>query len=369
MATERQKQFIPPLLEALNEIRQIDPVALVQKEKLGSELCFEFALPLFIEIITSAEELQKLDLEKTPYGILQQLQAAFHQIRQLLAAIKGFTLSAYGNAQQGRDGLASSLEDQWNSIYVLVRALLGAREESDVKKEVDLLASQIRSTMQLSSDALKALNDKKNEAEETLTNFLQKKSEEFQQEGREKLSLITKTLEDVRNVAAEAGVSQTSRYFKDEANEHQAAAKNWLIVLIIMTLSLVGFSLFGTTIMNWAGTPEPASNADNVVHIRYLTQKGLIVFCLLFGLIWSGKNYSASRHNYVVNKHRNNALGSFQAFASSASDEQTKSAVLVQATQSIFSPQASGYVKTDGDSGTTSPIIEILRSVGGSKEK
>ena len=100
----------------------------------------------------------------------------------------------------------------------------------------------------------------------------------------------------------------------------------------------------------------------------FLTQKGLIVFCLIFALIWAAKNYGATRHNYVVNKHHNNALGSFQAFATSAADAQTKSAVLIQATQSIFTPRASGYVKSDGENSPSSPIVEILRSTGVSKE-
>ena len=368
MATARQQQQLNQLQPILNSIASYDPALLIQKERLGSDLCFEFLSPLLNEVVASVQKLLKLDLGKVPYGVLNQLQAPFQNISNTYAQIGAFSPAGHGNAIAVRDNLALSLEDQWNGIYLTVSILLGAPGDENVRKEIEVLTTQIRTTTQLSSDALNALNTKKQEIEQTLESFLSSKAEEFTTIGEQKLRQVTGALDEVRKAAMEAGVSQRATYFKEEADEHLASARVWLVALIFLVVCLFFFSLFGTHVMSLAGVPEPASDASNILQIKYLIQKGMIVFGLLYGLMWASRNYGASRHNYVVNKHRSNALGSFQAFAASASDAETKSAVLIQATQSIFSPQASGYVKNDGDNSPTSPIIEILRSVG-SKEK
>jgi hypothetical protein len=73
----------------------------------------------------------------------------------------------------------------------------------------------------------------------------------------------------------------------------------------------------------------------------------LIIFVLTFMMVWAAKNFNASVHNYVVNRHRRNALASFQAFVEGASSDEVKDAVLMQATSAIFTPQDSGYTKID----------------------
>jgi hypothetical protein len=84
---------------------------------------------------------------------------------------------------------------------------------------------------------------------------------------------------------------------------------------------------------------------------------------LLSASVWCGKSYRAYRHNAVVNRHRQNALATFEAFAKAASDAETKNAVLLQATQCIFSPQQTGYVS--GEPETAMPqVLEIVRNVG-----
>jgi len=77
---------------------------------------------------------------------------------------------------------------------------------------------------------------------------------------------------------------------------------------------------------------------------------------------WAGKTYRAHRHNAVVNRHRQNALTTFQTFAQAASEEQTKNAVLLQATQCIFSPQQTGYIQSDNDTPGIPQVLEIVRS-------
>lgn len=362
MPTARQNQYIPPLTQTLGAIASINPQNLIQREKLGTELSFDFMLSMFVEIITAAQNLQKLSLERLPYTTLAQLSAPFQQIQVILDQIKNFSPSAHGNATQVRDSLGQQLEDQWGSIFQLIRSILGSQDDGIARREIDTLISQVNSSVKLSADAAESFRAKQDEIDKAFNKFFQERTEEFDKEGATKLKLIDKAIETVRNVAAEAGVTQTSRYFKEEAHEHLITSRLWLTATFFMIIALIAFSLWGTQLLNWLGTTEPALDAHNIIQIKYLAQKGLVVFSIIFALFLCVKNFGASRHNYVVNKHRNNALSSFQAFSTSASDEQTKNAVLIQATQSIFSPQPSGYVKTDGDNSPHSPIVEIMRS-------
>jgi hypothetical protein len=91
--------------------------------------------------------------------------------------------------------------------------------------------------------------------------------------------------------------------------------------------------------------------------------KVFVFTVLLSATVWSGKVYRAYRHNAVVNRHRQNALATFQAFAKAANDDTTKNAVLLQGTQCIFSPQQTGYIQSEADSPAPT-LFEIIRGAG-----
>jgi hypothetical protein len=109
----------------------------------------------------------------------------------------------------------------------------------------------------------------------------------------------------------------------------------------------------------------PQLNASQAVQLGIA--KLFIFSVMYFATLWSAKMFKSHWHNYVVNKHRQNALSTFETFVKAASDDQTKNAVLVQATQSIFSQVHSGFVPAEPDSGSTPQVLEIVRSVTGQK--
>lgn len=369
MASARQIQLINQLTPLMDAIVERNPALLVQKERLGAELSFESILDVLVDIVSSVSKLKATNLEAIPYPVLNQLMQAFQQLNQGLGQVSNFSPTA-PNALQVRDSIITNLENTWGGVYVSVRVVLdSSRGEDALKSEIGELASQSRMTLEKSSEALLTLESKKREVDEKLAAFMEEQSTAFEKKGAERLSLVNSALEEVRRAAAEAGVSQTSTHFVQEATEHARSSKGWLWATATTGIALLIFSIFGTLFMTWVGVSEPGSDAKDMVYFRYFAQKGLVVFCLFFALLWCARNFSAAKHNYIVNKHRSNALASFQAFATSAADEQTKSAVLVQATQSVFSPQPSGYIKNDGENSPTSPIVEILRSATSAKDK
>jgi hypothetical protein len=60
-----------------------------------------------------------------------------------------------------------------------------------------------------------------------------------------------------------------------------------------------------------------------------------------------------------------NALRTFETFARAANDDTTKNAVLIQATQCIFTPQQTGYVTQESDSSGFSQVVEVVRGIAG----
>jgi hypothetical protein len=102
--------------------------------------------------------------------------------------------------------------------------------------------------------------------------------------------------------------------------------------------------------------------------IQKIIARLVIVSILYYGVVWSAKNYKALRHLSVLNSHRQNALQTFESFVEGAGgDEQTKNAVLLEATHCIFSPANTGYLGAEEDN-PTSRIDEILKTVGTSSK-
>lgn len=79
--------------------------------------------------------------------------------------------------------------------------------------------------------------------------------------------------------------------------------------------------------------------------------------------------YKALKHQITVNKHRANALKTFQAFVKAASNDNTRDAVLIETTRSIFANSPSGYLDTtDASSDSNTKILEIIKgSASGAK--
>jgi hypothetical protein len=179
-------------------------------------------------------------------------------------------------------------------------------------------------------------------------------------ENQDKFELLVKDIEGLREsarkTAQEIGVSRYEKVFGDEADKHNKAARAWLGATFALAAGTVYFAweLYQSS---WflAATLTPTQS----VHLAI--GKIVILSILISAILWSGRGYRSNKHNAVINKHRQNALRTFDTFANSAGDQQTKSAVLLQTTHCIFSPQQSGYSPHDGDAGSYPPLTDLLK--------
>jgi len=342
MATlEQENEQREALSKILREIIEIEPEDLVREDVLGRELSFAAGLPYFERTLRFCRDLSESNLDTIPSSRLNQLINASQQALNQFKQVQAFSVQQHPeNPAQARDNFIAQIRDSYDKYFEQVSPVIAY----SVRKGTDFERLE-------------------NEARQTVENL---KSIVGGQEASRSAMLgeIEGTLEKVRRAAQEVGVAQHNVHFKQEADDHKNIATKWLGATAILGLITV---LFGVVSLYYFISLVPTLTPSQSIQIGVAK---LIVFSVLFSaLIWMGRIYRANRHNYIVNKHRQNALSTFEAFVKATSDDQTKSAVLLQATQCIFSPQHSGYVPQERDSGTHPPVLEIIRGIAGTQEK
>lgn len=336
---EQEQQEHKKLVEVLGALKAINPESLVRADVLGKDLSFETGLPDFHRTLGLFHDLSECNLENFPYETLNQLWSQANDALALFQQIQRFSIQQHPqNPVQARDSLITTLRDRWNQYYTAVTPHISYA----IRRGTDF-------------DALER------EARGTLT--LQKQlATEFRTDKDKVLAEMQGALERVRQAAAEAGVAQHAIHFNTEAEYHKRQALLWLVATVAFGIATIAYALYSL---------GPQLNDLSAVTIPRVVQLVLprlvVLFVLTFGLVWATRNFAASRHNFVVNRHRQNALSSFETFVKGATDPQTKDAVLLQATQSIFSPQNSGFVKDERDANPGSHIVEVVRGITGGK--
>ena len=174
----------------------------------------------------------------------------------------------------------------------------------------------------------------------------EKDIEDFNSVMKDALSAKDEILNDMRQAAAEQGVSQQAIHFSSESESHNKQADHWKWATGIFAGLLAiysGIILFASDKIG-AGT-----------EIQIALGKVLLFAVLSYAVFLSARNFMSHTHNAIVNKHRQNALMTFKTLADATQDESTRDVILSHASTCIFSPQNTGYTKSDGKSPTTDP--------------
>lgn len=136
-------------------------------------------------------------------------------------------------------------------------------------------------------------------------------------------------------------------YFKEEADEHEKKASEWLLWVVVSSLALGGFALISGL---FSGAP-----VDGVHLVQMLANKGIFFVTLGYGVFFCTKNYMAHRHNAVINRHRQKALDAFHNMV--AADPASKAIVLAHAARCVYAPYNSGYAR-GGDVKDSGNVVE-----------
>jgi len=159
-----------------------------------------------------------------------------------------------------------------------------------------------------------------------------------------------------REASAGAGAAVFTQDFDKEASKLSKNANKWLIATAVLgsiTLVIAALTWF------WTQT-----GLDTGQIWQKVASKFIVLSILLTATLWCGKIYKALMHQSAINRHRALSLQTFQAFSSAASDVQTKDAVLLETTHSIFSQGVTGYVDSaSAVADSDARVIEIVKSI------
>ena len=302
-----------------------------RREELGTAFNFEEGIPIFERTLKLFRDLSECNFDNLPVPVLNSLKQSADQALGTFNQIRSFNLEAQANPRQARDQIISNISNQYSTHF-------------------DKLSHIIVYSVRKGTDFAKL----EREGKETLE-FQRKVVTDLQTKSKEILDDMATTLGKVRQAAAEVGVTQHSVHFMNQANHHKKSSKIWLLATGVIGLVTILFA--------WFSLHYVTSSDSTYQIIRFTISRILIISILSYALVWSGKNYSAHKHNEVINKHRQNGLSTFETFVKATDDPETKNAVLLQATRSIFTPQRSGYLSKDSEPTSPNQFIEILRQI------
>lgn len=305
-----------------------------QRNDLGDKLSFNDATSLINSVVSLYLNLLEYDSNELPLKIKSTINDSGYNTIRILNSIKDFDLDKTSpDPFRARDQIIEKLEKQW---------------EKDFKEFTPVIAYILIGN--------KGGNYLINEARKTLQDI--KESEiEFKEIINRKLKTIDSTVLSAQNAANISGIGQHAIHFSNEAKSSKYIAIFWLVASVILGCLAIYYIIdFIEPTLSELSSPTAAQL------IQAAIPRMLIIFILTFGMIWSAKNFTSNAHNYVVNRHRQNALGSFQTFVEGTSSIAVKDAVLMQATHAIFTPQESGFAKGEIQN-PSSHIIEVFKGL------
>ncbi len=313
----------------------IDIEGLVRKNELGEIYSFEKARKYFEDIKKYGILLKQCPVFELPERRLDSLNQRIHGLIEKLENINRYDPKI--DNRVSRDSLIDQLDVEYTDFLDNIMPLI-----SFLTTHPDTLES----IKENATDIIKSMEFMQNET-------IEKK--------KTALENADKMLKELKDLSAESGITKYNAIFAEEAQGNKKQAIYWLIATVIIgAISLYIAYLF-------LDLRPKEENPSAYVIVQFSITKIISFSVLYYLLVLFVRNYNAHRHNYVINKHRQNALQTFSTFVSSATDSDTKNAVLLQATQSIFSYQMSGYLKNESEIDNPNKFIEIIKNVSSQK--
>lgn len=280
--------------------------------------------------------LLEVPLENLPLETLTHLATVADRIQAALCACRDFRLT---NASQGWDDPYRAATEQINRAAELLR------EDSVGRLGTALTIPLAKSVQSLTGNALAQLKKFEDAAEQNVARTTQA--------SQRAESLLVQLEERTQSMT----VAEQAKVFSERADAHERGSTKWLIAAGAMATAGL---LLGVVIAfpRLVGLEYPQGS-----DVWPATAGRVLLFSILLaGALWCGRVYRAHRHNEEVNRHRANALSTFQLFADAA-DPETRAYILRQATGAIFAPQPTAFIQSDGESTPGMQVVEILSAM------
>jgi hypothetical protein len=323
-------QVIDQLSNNIEKILKYKDKSLVSRAEWGT-IKFTNAEQDLKRIFSALSYLSILPLESLTDQAANQINNEINQTIPHLDQIDKFSIEQ-PNATQVRDGLITNIHQSADRFYTQTAAWIPflAYQKGDVTANIEKLNTSVIAANKIVADAKVAIEIKSKEIEE----------------------IITKA----REASAGAGAAVFTEDFNMEATLLSTRATKWLIATAIL-----GVLTICAATLTWFWT-QAGLDAGQVW--QKIVSKFIILSMFLTSTFWCGRVYKALMHQSALNRHRALSLRTFQAFSAAASDVQTKDAVLLETTRSIFSQGCTGFVDAASSSvDAEARVVEIVKSV------
>ncbi len=329
MSTEHDTA-LKSAVESLAAVQSFDANSIVRAEKLGSAFDFSSAKEPADRIVVLFNQVDASGLGYLPTANLLNLHSISESTRQLFQQALDFDPTS-ANATNTRDSIVASIASHEHTVF------------SNISPLISYLGSQLNGTQSvIDSLRLEIQNSKK--TLDDLINSAQTASVE-----------ANSILETARIASANVGVSKEAGHFSKAADDHRNASEKWRTATFWSAGVLLAYSV-GTAFLHKWEWMMPTSNLGLT---QLLVSKVLVFGVLGYLLTLSAKNFLNHKHNEIVNKHRQNALLTYETMVNAGQTPEARNIVLQLAAASIYQLHETGYIK-QGDSNSRGGIIEIL---------
>ncbi|MGV8996389.1 MAG: hypothetical protein ACOH12_05535 [Parvibaculaceae bacterium] len=334
--TSRQRKILDMSLDfrdRLEDVAKVKFSEFLQHPKWG-ETNFEALVDDFEKRLRPIIDLLlRSDLTIFNEAELTQLSEYFHSILNSLENISSFSI--------GKDGAIPRRQE------LIVKA-------SENIRSFETLVGKYAYQLSLHEDVSKKYSDEMESIIQQMKISLLDSiaSRETAEEVKKEIDAV---LTSVRKAAPEVGVSAQAEIFQKQSRKYFISSLAWLAATTISTAASICVA--------WHFYLHPQYlMGDLSLAIQVVVVKIMIITMLVSTTVWCGKNYRALAHETSVNRHRSNSLSTFRTFVEATSEADIRNAVLLEATKTIFSHAASGYLDKGDSSGADTRILEVVRA-------
>lgn len=324
------KNYIDRLQEVLRKVLPYRDKNLISRPEWGA-ISFSDAEREIRTILDLANDFAGMPLEYLPDQSAEQIRNELENILPHFGEIDSFSISQ-GDANNHRNTIISHIHSRANEFYSKAAVWIPflAYQKGDVSQNISKLTSVIDEATKTMDAGVAQIKAKQGEADDVLMK--------------------------AREAAANAGAAVFTEDFKREAEINKRNSLWWLggtAAFGFVALSMAVFAYFDdytqyhTALSLW---PK-------------LACRFLIMSLCFTASMWCGRIYKATRHLFILNRHRALGLKTFQAFSAAATDVSTKDAVLLETTHSIFGNVSTGLIGGTEVSDSEPNIIQIAGKV------
>jgi len=343
---DSENKLVAEAKEAVERLQTFDPGSLEQRDRLGHDMAFSEAPAHASKIIHLFQQIPTDKISILPDNYINDIKGHASNVESLFNEIMEFSVVVESNepARNRKETLINRLSKQAQSSFASLMQII----------------SYLNIDQYRLSNLVSSFNDRMEEALEEARRSVEnakRESDAITEQLENRLVAADSTLEGIRRVAAESGVTQQAHHFSTQAHEFARQASNWLCATVCMSAAMLAYTL----VLVLGFNIEYIRPTNTLEAIQLFGGKAALFSVLAFAVALSARNYLSNKHNETINRHRQNALMTFSALAGAAHTPENRDVILAHASASIFTPQETGFTKSN--TASSAPLVGLMERV------